>query len=89
MNPDVRVAYSAPAYEAMRAFEDSLTPASILVRTWQNRLQRWFVIGVSKEWIVQPRVRRWLAAFPENREDGAFCLLNEMHVLTTKSWRNV
>jgi len=87
VNPNVRVAYSGSAYNMMK--DITLGPTTILTRIWYNRLRRWFTTGLSKDWIVMPKFKDWQASHPASQESGAFCLLNEMQILTDKEWTHV
>lgn len=91
LNPAVRVGYNGPAYERVNP-QDGLIWLSFLdvvVGSWENRLLRWVTTDWFTESAVARRLRSWTAAGSANKEDGWFCLINEMQVLVENGWAHV
>ncbi|KAE8349943.1 cryptococcal mannosyltransferase 1-domain-containing protein [Aspergillus coremiiformis] len=87
LNPTVRVGYNAPAYAAVNSEDNSwLSTISIISGLWENRLLRWWTTPWLKESIVWTRVSQWEKQDSEHRENGPFCLVNEMQVLVENGW---
>lgn len=89
MNPQVRVGYTGPAYEAVHPISNWLSVWDSYWALWKNRLQRWTTTPFFKEWVVRKRVQRWKALDNHNQEPGEFCLINEMQVLVYNGWAHV
>lgn len=89
LNPNVRVGYSGPAYNAVHPAHNWLSFWRILVALWENRLRCWTTTPIFKEWLVRSRVHRWKAQDKQNQEPGEFCLINEMQVLVENGWAHV
>jgi len=89
LNPNVRVGYDAPAYNAVHPTHNWLSFWQILVALWENRLRRWTTTPMFKEWVVRRRVGSWRRQDTQNEERGEFCLINEMQVLAANGWAHV
>lgn len=89
LNPNVRVGYNGPAYDAVNPINNWLSTWQAFWAIWENRLRRWTSTPVFKEWVVQRRVQRWKAGHERNQEPGEFCLINEMQVLIENGWAHV
>jgi hypothetical protein len=89
LNPNVRVGYNAPAYDAVHPKGHQLGILQILYGLWRNRFRRWFTTSFLKESVVLKRVRAWEAEDPSRSEKGTFCLINEMQVLVENGWAHV
>jgi len=89
LNPNVRVGYNTPAYDAVHPTSNWISLSQIFWALWENRLRRWTTTPLFKEWVVQRRVRRWEAQDKHNQEPGRFCLINEMQVLVENGWAHV
>ncbi|KAG6263708.1 hypothetical protein E4U48_006555 [Claviceps purpurea] len=91
LNPRVRVAYNAAAYEATHPDAGSWVSAWDIFRgIWENRLRRWTTSMVTlKGIVVRSRLKRWGRQKKGNEEPGAFCLINEMQVLAHNGWAHV
>lgn len=80
VNPQVRVGYSAEAYDAVHSQRLLLFYWQIFTALWENRIRRWVTSPWLKEWEVS-RVGKWKRVSKENEETGQICLVNEMQVL--------
>lgn len=89
LNPQVRVGYSAEAYDAAHSQTFLLSSWQILEALWENRIRRWVTSAWLKEWMVRRRVDRWRSISKENEEPGEICLINEMQVLVENGWAHV
>ncbi|KAJ0107851.1 polysaccharide export protein [Diaporthe amygdali] len=96
LNPNVRVGYSVPAYNAVRARHGEQFPGAWATVTgaWANRWLRWrgslshHVEGAT----VAKRLRQWVADAPEGeprREPGVSCLINEKQIMWMNGWRHL
>ncbi|KAL1883159.1 hypothetical protein Daus18300_000217 [Diaporthe australafricana] len=96
LNPNVRVGYSVPAYEAVRAAHGEQFPGAwaTVVGAWANRWLRWRhslshrVEGAT----VAKRLKQWVAEAPEGeprREPGVSCLINEKQIMWMNGWRHL
>lgn len=85
LNPNVRVAYGAAAYDAVNK-PVWPSPTERIVGMWHNRLARLFgwVWGFVEDWAVRRRSQGWMA-----EEPGVYCLINEMQVLIENGWKHV
>lgn len=96
LNPNVRVGYSAPAYEAVRAVGGEKFPGAwaTVVGAWANRWLAWRA-GLShhvENATVTKRLRQWVADAPEGeprREPGVSCLINEKQIMWMNGWRHL
>ncbi|KAG6086279.1 hypothetical protein E4U33_006777 [Claviceps sp. LM78 group G4] len=91
LNPRVRVAYNAAAYEATHPAAGSWVSAWDIFRgIWENRLKRWTTSMMTlKGIVVRSRLKRWGRQKKGNEEPGVFCLINEMQVLAHNGWAHV
>jgi len=90
LNPNVRVGYNGPAYNAAHGECGGLSSYSTLTGLWINRFRRWFIPTWTKSHIVARRLRAWATGNPDVfHELGKFCLINEMHVLDARGWLHV
>lgn len=96
LNPNVRVAYSVSAYEAVRARHGDRFPGTwaTVVGAWANRWLRWRA-GLSHHVegaTVAKRLRQWVADAPDGeprREPGVSCLINEKQIMWMNGWRHL
>ncbi|KAH8688674.1 cryptococcal mannosyltransferase 1-domain-containing protein [Phaeosphaeriaceae sp. PMI808] len=88
VNPQVRVGYSAEAYDAVHS-QFLLSSWQILQALWENRIRRWVTSPWLKEWRVRRRVDKWRSMGENNEEAGEICLINEMQVLVENGWTHV
>ncbi|MCJ1307095.1 hypothetical protein MMC25_000741 [Agyrium rufum] len=91
VNPDVRVAYSQEAYDAVNPTTGQW-PAGRkrIVGIWQNRFRRWFTFTMHKSWRISGRVVEWEKLGLDQEQDPApQCLINEMQVLVENGWKHV
>jgi hypothetical protein len=98
LNPDVRVAYSGKAYEAVHPSSTSAWTTSWqrLTGRWENRVRRLFTSDGLKSRIVFSRLRSWQrdtdwAGDKKKKrvEPGGFCLVDETHVIVDIGWAHV
>lgn len=89
LNPDVRVGYSSPAYEAVNSGNIYPGLAASVRGVWKNRLWRWIVPAGIQNGIVKQTVKRWMKENGQNYEHGEECLVNEMQVLIANGWAHV
>ncbi|CAK7208899.1 hypothetical protein SBRCBS47491_000254 [Sporothrix bragantina] len=100
LNPNVRVAYTAPVYRQVRAGgagNNGVFPGgfSAVYGTWANRWQRALssVQFVLEGQTVLNRLRRWRAETPTGEpprsEPGAVCLINEMQIMWQNGWKHL
>lgn len=91
LNPNVRVGYSGPAYEAVHSLSTSpwISTFSVVLGSWSNRVLRWVTTPYFKEEAVEGRVNMWRKKAKGNVEGGGFCLINEMQVLIWNGWAHV
>ena len=89
LNPDVRVGYSEPAYEAVHRDFSWLTMSEFSWGIWKNRLLRYTTTTWFKKRIVLDRLHAWERETPKHQEPGAHCLINEMQVLVSNGWAHV
>ncbi|CAK7235198.1 hypothetical protein SEUCBS140593_009202 [Sporothrix eucalyptigena] len=99
LNPNVRVAYSAPVYRQVRVggSSGSKFPGrfSAVYGTWVNRWGRALsnVQFVLESQTVLNRLRKWRAETPEGQplrnEPGAVCLINEMQIMWQNGWKHL
>lgn len=99
LNPDVRVAYSGEAYEAVHPVASSswTTGWQRLSGRWENRVRRWFTSDAVKSRKVFHRLRSWQTESTASKknagekrvEPGGFCLVDEMHVIVANGWAHV
>ncbi|EPE08227.1 polysaccharide export protein [Ophiostoma piceae UAMH 11346] len=95
LNPNVRVAYSAPVYEQVR--RASLFPGafSAVRGIWANRWERArsSIQFMLESQTVLNRLRRWRSETPEGApprsEPGAVCLINEMQIMWQNGWKHL
>lgn len=88
LNPQVRVGYNGPAYDAVSQ-GNWLSMYEILAWSWKNRLMRWFTSVWFKEHVVRWRLSAWRKEYTSNDEKGIDCLINEMQVLVYNGWAHV
>ena len=90
LNPNVRVGYSGPAYDAVKTASDWLSTYEILAGLWKNRWMRLVTTTWFKVMVIKKRVTAWEAADPiHHSEPGMACLINEMQVLVWNGWAHV
>jgi hypothetical protein len=92
LNPAVRVGYTGPAYEAVNPYKGALWMSSwgIVHGAWKNRLLRWTTTQWFRDRVVNKRLATWRRKAPETSiEPGAFCVIDDMQVLTEKGWTAV
>ncbi|KAI5461790.1 cryptococcal mannosyltransferase 1-domain-containing protein [Mariannaea sp. PMI_226] len=89
LNPNVRVGYNREAYDSVHSDGSWLSYSEIFIGLWKNRLVRWFTTPWFKEWRVRSLTHVWEGQSPDRTENGTMCMINEMHVLTTKGWAHV
>lgn len=96
LNPNVRVAYSPAAYEAVRARPGERFPGkwATVAGAWANRWLRWrarlshHVEGAT----IAKRLLQWEADAPDSeprREPGVSCLINEKQIMWMNGWRHL
>lgn len=91
LNPNVRVGYNGPAYEAVNTPSTSpwVSALSIVYGSWANRVLRWTTTPWFTERTVRSRVAAWQKRSERNMEKGVHCLINEMQVLISNGWAHV
>lgn len=96
LNPNVRVAYSASAYEAVRARHGEQFPGmwATVAGAWANRWLRWGarLSHHVDSATVAKRLRQWVADAPAGeprREPGVSCLINEKQIMWMNGWRHL
>jgi hypothetical protein len=91
LNPNVRVGYSAKAYDAVRprAVDPWVNTRDVLWGSWTNRILRWFTSDWFKQRLVSRRSNSWTAPQLGRTEEGRACLINEMQVLVSNGWAHV
>ncbi|KAI9840766.1 MAG: hypothetical protein M1838_003921 [Thelocarpon superellum] len=102
VNPQVRVAYNAQAWETIKPpAEGEARWPSLAARwagMWWNRAVRILNMYTSEleAWTVRSRVRQWQKAGrvgageeEQRMEPGMACLVNEMQVLAVRGWAHV
>ncbi|KAI3401694.1 hypothetical protein diail_9358 [Diaporthe ilicicola] len=96
LNPNVRVGYSVPAYEAVRARHGEKFPGvwATVAGAWANRWLRWkgTLSHRVEDATVAKRLRQWVAEAPEGeprREPGVSCLINEKQIMWMNGWRHL
>jgi hypothetical protein len=100
LNPNVRVGYNGPAYEAVNPARGSwLSSSEIFVGLWKARIWRWVTTTYFKDSVVDRRLRAWEKESntrywenkpnPRHYEPGRHCLINEMQVLVANGWAHV
>ncbi|KAJ2906094.1 putative polysaccharide export protein [Zalerion maritima] len=92
LNPNVRVGYTVPAYEAVKGGTFPRKGMDAVWGVWSNRLWRMRgTVQVSLErWTVASRLARWKKEGLEGREErGDFCLINEMQIMWSNGWRHL
>ena len=95
LNPNVRVGYSAKAYDAVHPGNGRANAwvgaASVVHGSWENRILRWLTTTWFEESTVRRRIRKWQASatLESRQESGAACLVNEMQVLVSNGWAHV
>jgi len=89
LNPLAKVGYTSAAYDAVHSPSADLSLLGMYMGVWKNRVLRWTVTPMFKEWVVTDRISMWKKKNPEEDERAWFCLINEMQVLIKKGWRHV
>jgi hypothetical protein len=89
LNPDVRVGYSGPAYEAVHRHPSWLTMREFVSGLWENRLRRWTTTTWFKKRIIINRLHAWQRETSTHYEPGEHCLIDEMQVLISNGWAHV
>lgn len=89
LNPNVRVGYNGPAYQAVNPPGVWLSYWEIWFGLWKNRVYRWFTTPLTKEWVCRSRQRAWENANYGLHERGSVCLINEMQVIVANGWVHV
>lgn len=85
INPDVRVAYSTPAYRAVTELSWP-TASESRYGPWRSRWTWWWRDigpGLKAAW----RVWRWRRSHPDVQEPGLACVVDLAMVLTDDGWR--
>ncbi|KAH9222796.1 glycosyltransferase family 69 protein [Leptodontidium sp. 2 PMI_412] len=97
LNPNVRVSYNPEASTKVHA-ESGPWPGrkEKFVGIWNNRWARWtgFPRRFVERYVVDRRIRLWQEEThhkgqEDSRENGTFCLINEMQVLVHDGWAHV
>lgn len=93
LNPNVRVSYNPQADAVVRPATGSWPKREEKFwGLWQNRLAR--LTGLPRRFfeshVVHTRLRSWQAETSINsKENGTYCLINEMQVLVSNGWAHV
>jgi len=88
LNPNVKVGYNGPAFDAVNSPEAVMSPFDIWVAVWKNRVLRLFTNPIFKEHVVRQRLWKW-SSETKQQESGDFCLINEMQILYAKGWKHM
>ena len=89
VNPSVRVAYSAEAYDAVQSRQSLLSFWRVLRALWRNRVRRWTTLPWLTKWKVRSRVGRWKRLNGQVEDVGEACIVDEMQVLDKRGWAHV
>lgn len=89
LNPNVRVGYDSHAYKLVHRNGSWLSRYEIWVGLWRNRFRRWFTTPLLKEHRVRKIVNDWRRQKPGRKEQGEFCMIDEMQVLVENGWAHV
>ncbi|KAI9932282.1 hypothetical protein ASPWEDRAFT_27448 [Aspergillus wentii DTO 134E9] len=89
LNPQVRVGYNAPAYDAVHPTRSWISLQSVALALWENRIRRWTTTEFFTKRTVRKRVSAWERQDGSRFEPGEFCLINEMQVLAANGWAHV
>lgn len=89
VNPHVLVGYSGEAYDAVHSLPKLLSTWRIFTGLWENRLRRWLTIPCFKEWRVHTKIKIWEWQDKQNKENGKYCIINEMQVVRPNGWGHV
>ncbi|TID24216.1 glycosyltransferase family 69 protein [Venturia nashicola] len=92
LNPAVRVGYNHTAYDAVHAPDAWLSFRDIFEGLWGNRMKRWISFWFQADRGRQGYFLRSLEAVKEKvgvREGAAWCVVDEMQVLTVDGWTHV
>ena len=89
LNPEVRVGYNNPAYEAVNSNTHWLSLYEIVTWSWKNRFSRWLTTPWFKEQVVRWTLSTWKKEYSKNDEKGVDCLVNEMQVVSNNGWAHL
>lgn len=97
LNPNVRVSYNIEADKIVNPKAGKWpSKMEILEGVWSNRWARWTRVPrrYLERFVVNRRVRLWRLEMrkrghKEVREEGIFCLINEMQVLVENGWAHI
>lgn len=56
---------------------------------WKNRFARWFTTNWFEEREVRGRIEAWMRAGRERKEEGGFCVIDEMQVVVHNGWKHL
>lgn len=95
LNPNVRVGYSAEAYEQVRTDTFPVSAYESITGTWINRVM-YLCMGIQEGLegsTVSKRIRQWQKKTPPGEpkryEPGDFCLINEMQIMYQNGWKHI
>lgn len=96
LNPNVRVAYSARAYDAVRGRHGAPFPTGVFATVagaWANRWLAWRAPLQQRleAGTVLRRVRRWMEEGDGEKrsEPGVSCLVNEKQIMWMNGWKHL
>ena len=97
LNPNVRVAYNADAYNMVHP-ESGRWPTlwQKVIGVWKNRFLRWvrWPSRYLERRLVHGRIHSWTSMAPgeaghENSEVGTVCTVDEMQIIVSNGWKHV
>ncbi|KAI9374658.1 cryptococcal mannosyltransferase 1-domain-containing protein [Aspergillus egyptiacus] len=84
LNPFVRVGRNTATTDSeTQSSHQWLSSWEILTSLWENRLRRWFTFPSLERWSLNRRYAAWKAQDENNKEQGDFCLIDELWPVTT------
>lgn len=97
INPNVRVAYSGSAYDAVNPSKRGtntphiwLSSLSIAMGSWENFFRRWmFSSSAAQDRVLATRLAEWRREHPGEKESGQACLIDETQVLIFNGWMHI
>jgi glycosyltransferase involved in cell wall biosynthesis len=92
LNSAVRVGYSGAAYDVVNPRKGALWISSwaVVRGAWKNRFVRWTSTQWFRDRVVKKRLAAWSRQAPKtNFEPGAYCVIDDMQVLTEEGWEAV
>jgi hypothetical protein len=95
LNPNVKVGYSAKAYNAVNTNAIWPTTMQRFKGLWMVRLALIPIYWqrTMENWVVRSKLRQWEDEHPDesrlNNEPGAHCIVNEMQVLVENGWKHL